>query len=384
MITKTMTFSIIFIFISQAFATSFCDSYQTPKHHTDLKSKVDEQIRSFFNKKPIAKQADDTLSKLLAAKSPIATNWLKKRDLDSKTEEEIIREWRDYFARNFILTKYPQKDSAIDKEIEKLIESINKKFSNKAFQNKLETLFKKSKASSLSVIKQMPFDDSQKKQLITKIEAIKLYWMKDFKTSKFKELPMEFLDWGIAYDPVTNEINIGINSLSYPNDETYLAVFAHEIGHSFDSCRWSAFFQGPWPFQKVGECLRSASSVNAKKRDDSKLDLLAKENKELADSLKANPTCNKLGYPPMGLQADQLPESFADWFSAEVMASFKNIKPSAVRIDLCEKKELNAGSSYVSNNLRLDAIYFTHPKFKNIRPELKENAYQYCGLSPSL
>lgn len=364
---------------SQVSEASFCGTYHPPKRYTEMKTKLEEKIKAFSGKKPIAGKADEILAKLIKAKSPVLMGWLNKRNLESKSDGETIREWRQYFAQNMVLTKYPQGDPTIDKEIEVLMDSVNQLFSDKKFQEKLERLFLKSKESSVAAIKTMPIKEDQRKKIIARIESIHLYWMKDFATSKFKKTPLEFLDWGIAYDPVANEINIGVNSLAYPNDETYLAVFAHEIGHAFDSCRWVAFFEGEWPFQKIGECLRSPESVQAKKRDDSKLELLAKENKDLATSLKINPTCNKLGYPPAGLQADQLPESFADWFSAEAIASTKEMKLSDLRIDLCEKKELMEGSSYPANEIRLKGIYFAQPQIKAGNADFKSNSYRYCG-----
>lgn len=372
----------IFIFILLFFASSHqswsmsCDNYQTPKIYVVTKSKVDEKIKEFSNKKIIAQRADEMLSKLITAKSPVISSWMNKRNLNSKSEDEIVLEWRSYFARNFILTKYPHGDSSVDKAIESLVEEINKFFSNKDFKNKLESFFEKAKKQSLITIKSFPIGEEQKKKISQRVDAIRLYWMQDFKSSKFSNLPMDYIDWGIAYDPVANEINIGINSLAYPNDETYLAVFSHEIGHSFDSCRWGAYFEGNWPFETIGECLRGTESVGAKRRDDSKMDLLVKANKELALSLKTNLTCNKLGYPPSGLQADQLPESFADWFSAETMSTIDGLKSSQLRTDLCDSKELSQGSSYPSNHLRLNAIYFAHPKLKNTS---KKSAYLYCG-----
>lgn len=378
--TPTFLVLIISLILSpQKSQATFCNNYHSPQAYIEIKSKIDEKIRIFANKKSVAQRADELLSKLITAKSPVIKRWLNKRNFNEKKDDEIAREWRDYFARNFILTKYPHGDAHVDKDIETLMNEINKFYTNKVFQKKLQALFEKSKKSSMTVVKSFPIGEEQKKQIIERIEAIKLYWAKDFKSSKFKQLPLDFLDWGIAYDPIANEINIGVNSLSYPNDETYLAVFNHEIGHAFDSCRWGAFFQGEWPFQKIGDCLRSSKSVEAKKRDDSKMDLLAKENKELALSLKLNLTCNKLGYPPIGLQSDQLPESFADWFSAETMATIEDLKTSTLRTDLCESKELNSGSSYPTNELRLNAIYFSHPKLKLTRPDLKESSYQYCG-----
>lgn len=379
-----MNYFLLLFFFSLYFfpcqsSAAFCDNYQPPKIYTKIKDKADEKIRIFANKEGIARRADETLSKLITAKSPIIASWLGKRGLNFKSEDEIVREWRNYFARNFILTKYPQGDKKIDKDIETLMGEINKLFASKLFKEKLENLFERSKKQSLAVVGSFPISDKQKKQIASRIQSIRLYWMKDFKTSKFTRLPMEFLDWGIAYDPIANEINVGINSLSYPNDETYMAVFSHEIGHSFDSCRWGAYFNGNWPFDKIGKCLRASKSVAAKKRDDRKIEDLAKANAELASSLKQNPTCNKLGYPPAGLQADQLPESFADWFSAESMATITDLKPSLLRNDLCEAKTLIEGSSYPTNELRLKAIYFAHPKLKAALQQPEQNPYQYCG-----
>lgn len=370
--------NLIFLPLAKA---DYCEHLQPPQHYLELKSKIDEKLKTFSNNKIIAKTSDETLLKLIKAKSPFMASWLGKRNLESKSEEEIAKEWRSYYAKNFILTKYPQNEKLIDNEVEKLMESVNKLFSSKIFQNKMEKNFLQSKQASLAVIKNFPIKINLKNKIISRVESIKLYWMTDFKTSKFKQLPLDFLDWGIAYDPSSNEINMGINSLIYPNEETYLAVFAHEIGHSFDSCRWGAFFDDEWPFQKIGECLRSTSSIDAKKRDDSKLEEFVKQGKistDLATSLKINSTCNKMIYPPIGTQADQLPESFADWFSAEVMSTLQNINPLNLRVDLCEKKDLSPGSSYPTNEKRLDNIYFAQPKFKILRSELKSNQVKYC------
>lgn len=358
---------------------STCTAPDAPKAYTSIKKTVDAEIKTFSNKKAVAQIADQTLSKLISAKSPVITAWMSKRNLETEPEDKIVKDWRDYYARNFILTKYPQGNAEIDKEIEKLMESINKSFTQKDFKKRMQSLFTKSQNASMDLVKTFPIPDASKEKILARIQSIQLYWMKDFKSSKYNQLPLDFLDWGIAYDPAANEINMGVNSLAYPNEETYLAVFLHEIGHSFDSCRW-AYFDGEWPFQKIGECLRSAESVGAKKRDDSKLEVLTKSGKippELSTSLKANPTCNKLIYPAGGLQADQLPESFADWFSAEALATLKNIKAANIRNDLCAEKALSEGSSYVTNELRMNAIYFVHPKFKKSGQKNPSNT-KYC------
>lgn len=287
-----------------------------------------------------------------------------------------------YYALSFILTQYPHKDSKTNQEIETLMESINKLFSTPEFKKKMKSLFVKTQQASLQTIQSSLLPQSAKTQILKRIQSLQLYWMKDFKTSKFKKLPLDFLDWGIAYDPGTNEINMGLNAMAYPNDETYLAVFSHEMGHSFDSFRWGAFFQGAWPFEKIGNCLRTPESAGAKKRNDSKLEEFVQKgqiSKDLAEGLRLNPTCNKMIYPPVGIQADQLAEAFADWFSAEVLANLAKINLLHIRVDLCETKELNPGSSYPTNELRLSHIYFAQPVLNKARKDLDSKAIKYCG-----
>jgi hypothetical protein len=124
--------------------------------------------------------------------------------------------------------------------------------------------------------------------------------------------------------------------------------------------------------------------VGAKKRDDSKLEEWVKKKKissDLALGLKALPTCNKREYPPIGTQADQLPEVFADWFSAEVMAQVKNLKIENLRRDLCDEAHaVVEGSSYIPHKSRLYGIYYAHPA---IRTEILAKDFRvkkYCAV----
>ena len=377
---RIILFVCMLFFVSDLWAKSFCDNYTPQSKYVDAQNSIEKKIRSFSNTKIIATQADALLSKLIAAKSPVIVSWMNKRDLKDKPEDEIVKEWRFYFAKNFVLTKYPSGDKKVDSSVEQLVDGILKENLKSAFVKRLEKLFQKAKNDSIETVKAMKV--AQKDDVLSRISTIKLYWPKNLKTSRNNAIPLDLIDWGIAYDPEANQINIGVNALSYPNDETYLAVFAHEIGHSFDSCRWGGYFKGPWPFEKVGSCLRSETSVGAKRRDDSSLESLAKIGKisnELVLALKQSPTCNKLAYPPPGIQADQLAESFADWFSAEVMAKSGAIATDKLRLDLCETKELHEGSSYPKNLERLNRIYFSHPKLKTNLPEGEKSAV-YCPL----
>jgi len=373
------------LLLNFANAATLCGgNHDSPHEFQQIKKQIDEKIQKFAGKKIVAERADATLSKLISAKSPFVSMWMKNHTSENQSEDDIVRAWRDYFARSFILSNYPQENSALNKEIETLVDSITADFAKKPFQERMQKYFEKTKAAAIETVKSFPI--TQKEKIIERIKGIKLYWPLNFKQARNNKIPLDIIEWGIAYDPPANEINMGVNAMAYPNSETYLAVFAHEIGHSFDSCRWSSMISAKtaWPFQKVGECLRSEKSAGAKTRDDRLLTPLIEQKKidaELAKSLKENPTCNKLGYPPIGVQADQLPETFADWFSAEVMGHLKLENVSNLRADLCEKRDLNAGSSYVSNQLRLSRIYFAQPSLKARlhSQDLEKNSY--CGLN---
>ena len=361
---------------------TLCKSYEVPKDYLAMKKSVRSEVDKLASNKVIAEYADITLSKLITSKSPLITLWYQRGNFKDKSELEVAQSWRVYYVQNFILMKYPQ-DEKINTEVEKVVDEQLSKYFTKEYKGKLESLFNVSRDQAIQTITEMNL--TQGKEIVERIKKIQLYWPVNLKTAKNNSIPLDVIDWGVAYDPNANEINIGLDSIIYSSDENYLAVFAHEIGHSFDPCRWGAYFTGPWPFSKVGECLRSDSSVSAKKRDDSKLEEFGRNGKlssELVVALKANPTCNKLVYPPTGLQADQLPETFADWFSAEVVARVKNLDVKKLRLDLCADKKLSVGSSYISNQDRQEKIYLSHPKIKALltSDEAQFKLAQYCGM----
>jgi hypothetical protein len=372
---------LIFLIQNQSLGSSLCKMPYQVSAYATMKSDLEKKIEAFANNKIVATQADALLSKLISAKSPVINSWINKRDLGNTSEKEIVKAWRIYFAQNFVLVKYPQDESKINTEIEKLVNQTLSNYLNSKFKGRMEKLFSTAKKMAIETIENYKIEKGP--AMVERIQAIKLYWPKDLKSARNNAVPLDIIKWGVAYDPVPNEINIGLEALAYPNDSTYLAVFAHEIGHSFDSCRWGAFFDGKWPFEAIGECLRSDQSVGAKKRDDSKIEDLVKAgklSKDLAMALKLNPTCNKSAYPTPGTQADQLQESFADWFSAEVVARIKDIDLTQLRADLCEKKELSEGSSYPSNEKRLERIYYLQPQLKEKIKTPDFLTGKYCGL----
>ncbi len=364
----------------QLSANDICQDHVYPDHYLKMKSDIDKKLENFSNSRVIAKHADRMILKLIESKSPFIDSWYKKRNFKGKNEEQVTKSWRQYYTRSFILMKYPQGDKELDSAVEKLVDNMLKNNFNEIFKRKLQKDFIRTQSLAIETIKKMNLPQS--KAILEKIKLIKLYWPSQLKSARNNSIPLDLIDWGIAYDPISNQINIGLNSFSYGNDETLIAVFAHEIGHSFDSCRWKAFFEGPWPFEKVGQCLRSEKSVGAKLRDDGQLEAFKNSKKitaELMLGLKENPTCNKLAYPTDGIQADQLSETFADWFSAEVISSFKNLDVKKLRLDLCEDQSLVEGSSYPANQLRLSKIYYAHPVINKLLNIIEDNT-SYCSM----
>jgi hypothetical protein len=379
-----MKILLLFVLSRFALATDFC-SGELPfnSHYKDVANIVKSSGEVVANSKVIASQADKILSKLLSAKSPLVLNWIVRNKLDpSKDEELIVKKWREYFLESFILAKYPSSEP----EINRLIENSFQKISNIAFTTKIKSLynslFVKAVDNSKKYILKSTLSSQDKEKTLSKLNSIKLYWYEGLSNTKYEKMPLEFLRWGLAYDPIPNEINIGVLALSYNSDEEIYASLLHEIAHSFDPCRWSAMIGGKNPFDNVITCLRSDKSTGAKPRDDSRIDELVKMNKlpkEVAISLKDNPTCNRSFYPLVGMQRDQIAEVFADWFSAEVIGSFSNEYINKnLRRDLCRKSNLSKGSSYISNTNRLNKIYFTNPSIRK-KLSLKEK-FKYCSL----
>lgn len=353
---KFFIFSII-IFNLQA---NVCELDKKLEKEKETIKKRNESLITGFSKLPsVSGISFKTLSELIRVKSPMITNWYQNRKIDpAKEPEKLALEWTKYFSKNFIIAVYPKNEASINLEIEKLFEQLLKENFPTKTKDKISKIFETQKSNAIAYLDNLKLDLDSKNKLINKVKTIQLYWPKNLKDSKFVNTPLEFLDWSLAYDPKNNEINIGINSPYY--DEVNLkSALLHEIAHSIDSCRWSQSENISWPFEKIGNCLRSY----ALKRDDSQLDALLKSssltNTEF-EFFKNNPTCNNTKYPPIGVQADQLPETFADWFSSETMTE-QDIKTN-LRSDLCTDNNLNSGSSYLKNTDRVFKIYFANLK----------------------
>lgn len=381
---KLMTYLLVMLSTGILFAADYCEKHRNPelKEFNSIQKFIHTKIGAASSSSAVAAQADFILEKLYKAQSKIIINWLDERQLDyMKDREMVINLWRRYFFENFLIRRYPTGKTQVDG----LIEDIFAKVSLTAFPKKAiakyEKVLQEVRKGALRWLETKKMSQSSKLQLKNKIQGISLYFMKQLSGSKFGTMPFEFIKWGLAYDPMNNEINVGVDVLKYREDETLFAAMAHEVGHAFDPCRFGAFFEGDNPFKGVISCLRSSKSVSAKRRDDSKLSGLISSgviDKELLKSLKENPTCNKVNYPPRGIQKDQILESFADWFAAEMVGMHSKYMTASLRSDLCVENDLMEGSSYVSNYDRLFKIYLVHPRISE-KLKIKPQG-MYCRL----
>ncbi len=373
-----MIYHLLFLFL-WAKAPVCANQAIVHKDYPQLKTKLDKKIREASNLEAIAQEADTVLSKLIANKSPVLLTWLDKRELMAATEEEIAKQWRQYYFENFVLLQYPTQNQRINRSVQNLFEQINEESFDADFKRKAEELLKKVKDQAKKLVVSWPIEKKSKTRITHKIDTVELYWFDKLKGSPYENSPLEFVRWGLAYDPPKNRINMGIEARMYPTDASFFAALAHEIGHAFDPCRWSFYFQSENPFQPLIQCFRKEKGLAAKKRDDSKMLWAVENNKlteEMAGSLKKHLTCNRSFYPPEGTQKEQSLEIFADWFSAEVFAR-SEYSSEFPRPDLCAKRQLSRGSSYLPNATRLNKIYFAHPKLTK-----DKDSSDYCALNP--
>ncbi|WP_419171968.1 hypothetical protein [Halobacteriovorax sp.] len=386
-----LTFCIIPTTYANDAVKSYCKSVSFSKDDS-IYNEIAKFKADMANAKEVAAVADEALSNLIAKKSPVVTSWIKRRKLDVNDPVNVARQWRLYYVDNIVLSSGTFSERP--KVIQKLVDSeMSEVFSN-LYTKEKKSLLKKSfdiaKRDAINVLKLLIGKDEAFKEIKERIEKITIFTPEKVIGTKVEQAPRDFLEWGFAYDPNSNQINVGLDGLNfaYPKYQASLvSLMAHEIAHSFDSCRFSGFYKNKNPFTSIQSCLRNTSSVGAKKRDDSQLAFLVQNNiikKEVAQNLLANPTCNRSLYPLPGKQRDQLDEIFADWFSAEVVA-LSGIDLKNLRSELCLEKELSKGSSYISNEKRLAGIYLTQPTIAKKTSGFlgllggKDTGFKYCS-----
>lgn len=318
--------------------------------------------------------SENMLSRLIAAKSPMIFSFVKKRNLDpEKNPEKVALEWDKYYAKLFIIGRYSEQEVEIKLKIEQLFKVLFEKSYPKMTRDKFENALKDAKKWAKETILKFPISIDDKNIIDEKINSIQLYFPTELKGSRFEQFPLDVLEWSLSYDQNANAINVGFQALDI-DERNLKIILLHEIAHAFDSCRWGQKELRSWPFDKIGLCLREF----AQPRDDSKLDLFYQDKKiNQADyeKLKKHSTCNNSIYPPEGIQADQLPETFADWFAAEAIPEVEI--SSNFRRDLCDESNNKVGSSYLSYRERLGSVFFAQPKISS-KLHVQSKKAKYC------
>ncbi len=373
---------IVSLLFSVALAATPCDSVTAiAPEYQDIQNKIDDKFATAGNLATIAEEADQVLSKLIAAKSPILMTWLKDRQLMSADELKIAKAWRLYYLHKFVLDRYPTDNAAINRSVNALFAQAHDLALDQDFKTRLGTVLEKVKKDAKRLVLTWEMAQKDKQSIIHRIDTVQLSWFSSLETSPFKTNPMSFLSQGLEYNANKHQIYVGVESRSLASDANIYTALAHEISHAFDPCHWGLFIKGANPFSHLKNCLRDPQGAAAKKRDDRSLKKALKGqmiSKELAQSLQQNPTCNTDQYPPSELQKDQLNEAFADWFAAEVFAT-SSYNKQFPRPDLCREQKSDPRASQLPNDLRLQRIYLAHPIVAKVWSP--ESSALYCSLT---
>ena len=373
---------IIELIATFAFATSPCQSVSPGStEYSELTKKAEKKFANAGNLATIASEADSVLAKLIANKSPVLVNWLQERELDSAKEDQIAKAWRLYYFHKFVVDRYPTDNKAINRSLEGLLKDMDDMAFDQSFKSKLEKILTTVKKDAKRRFLSWPIKQKDKQSITHRIDTVQLRWFKGLASSPYANKPLSYLASSLSYDPSKHQIHVGMKTKSYPTDASLYSVLAHEIAHSFDSCQWGLYIKGDFPFKKVESCMRALEGIHVKVRDDSHMKQAILDDvisKEMSQSLQQNPTCSLPQYPPRGVQKDQWPEAFSDWFAAEMFAFGHERIKELPRPDLCRDFKANPTSSLLSPLDRLLKIYLAQPKLAALWPQ--DPAPTYCEL----
>ncbi len=77
------------------------------KSYVKLQNELSAKKSLFVKNKVVVAAADETLEKLLKAKSPAVLSWMQRRHLLNKSEDEIVKQWRIYYVDEFFYSSVP-------------------------------------------------------------------------------------------------------------------------------------------------------------------------------------------------------------------------------------------------------------------------------------
>ncbi len=322
---------ILLFFVQILWADSFfCQKDFVARGFSKIESDIETKISQAASLVTIAEQADKALGQLLATKNSVLISWLEERKLIEAPEELIASHWRRYYLQKFILGQFPTPNPKVNRSVENLFSQINQTVFTPSVKKNISTLFKKAKADAIKQVNSWTIDKKTKKEMTLRLEKVRLYWFEKLRRTVFQNKPLEFLNKSLSYDPKSNQVNVGVPILRYPNDESLFGVFLQTLARIFNPDRWSVFFKGQNPFVPVQNCLKKNSGTNDKK---------------------------------------QVQKIFTYWFSAEVFTKSAYLREN-LRMNLCDKSPEN------KNNV--EQIYGIQPRIKK-ELNLKTTG-QYCSL----
>ena len=168
-----MKFILIIIFFQChiSLASEFCQAQQSAKPNSN--EFIDQQLKYYSNQKIFSEEADETLTKLIKAKSDLLSRWMAKEENQNITESTLVKNWRLYYFKNIILTQYPLKNKKMNLQIESLSRNLQKKLLPPSQKSKLEKIFLKSQAAAIKTIQNYKL--KSEKEIIDKIKTLQLY-----------------------------------------------------------------------------------------------------------------------------------------------------------------------------------------------------------------
>lgn len=362
-----------------------CDLHapQIDKDFSKVTAEVNDEIKSLYSLRMFTNSSDAFFSKLIEKEAqPLLKKWSEKNFLDEKTMDDALGKWREDFFGGMILPNYK-----LLRDVEKIqINNSFTKITNIVYTPKriqyLQGIFNEVKKSSISYINSSKIDAANKVLLSDRINSISMEWFESIEKNKFEDNPLYFLRTSINYQPLKNTIFFGPDILKYKYEDTIRSTIAFNIGLSFSPCLWTSSRKEKFPFQNVINCLQDKNSIWAKSRDDSKINDLGKSHNLSSENIqivKDNPYCNLPFYPYEKMQKSQVNFSFADWFSAEVMATYTKL--SIYMNDyMCKTETSSPLDASPPGMERLTKIYYANPDIRKKLNIVVTNNPEYCKI----
>ena len=343
---------IFLIFIQSLLAqTPFCQKNLTSKSYLKTQAVIDKKISQSANLVSIAEQADKVMGQLLEAKNLILIKWLRERGLMSSSEEAIASKWRIYYLEEFILKKFPTPKPRVNLSVENLFAEIDKISFTPSVKKRLSKAFNQARLEAIKQIRAWPLDKTSQKNMILRLNEVKLKWFEKIKGSGFQNRPFEFLTRNLIYDPKLNRISPGVPILLDQRKESLFIIFLQGLGSIFSPDHWPEFSKTQYPFTPVQSCL--------------------KKNFENPDK-------------------KELEKIFSHWFSAEIFAKSPFMEDfSSERYSFCttslKKTErplsvLN-DSSNSKDSLYVKQIYISQPQIRKMLMESRQDIFPFSDNS---